>query len=846
MKLFGLRENKLGMTLVEMVISLVILGILTTSTMGMVISSNNIFISTSKSAIDKQVGNYAFDFIEKVLRYTTHMSIYDQSEASRGTNIQSISLNVSDDANNAGKLMYKRADGSEPFNLYDDSFYGGRSIQYSVHKVGNNSKHVKLKLTVFREGRAVYSRESVVKCLNLNLVAIGDGANPLVDKSSADAVNQFITFSVDEKLLSGGKNAFSLEYKVAEYMAKYNKIQNDYVTDINKAYGKYINGNYNDETNPGIKGTALDYNKRVTSAAYASRLDKVTNIIFGNGSDYYVYDKDNIDNCVNLRAEYQRRVNELLKFTLKDSNGAQFTNGNITNNTIAGTAYKLHSGDEYFGVVATKEELYTGFMLTYYDKDKNGVITKAEYPQFEGDSFFQGTSMGSYVQNTSDNQMVIMTYFKDNVANDNYKALVVKTNADVHSFSGSYTPGVKPAAPVSTNKSFSVSNESYGSKRTSWGNTSYTYDAFNPTDKNRVYRFWSDQDYYFDANNKCESSKSGSTYTNTGLENYLTSKATNITPNLNVTSIISGSNYNSTQNPVYTASQALPEGWYLTKIPYYSASLAANTKYCYSVFYLAAAQTGESDVYDGLPLNPNKIAVPAGGTVRFNLDEDRPAAFPIYYRFDDITYTQARFTGEQTTDGAEFTTQTTFKTFTAHQYGDYVLYGVDWNSWFNSTPQGLLNRVLTGVSNFINTIFGRTVNTNITQISGANAVQSLGNIGQHNVNVNDGTVASYNLAWVVYSPKRGTWYYVPAQSTRISGAISSVGWMSSKDQPVPLDADLDNGTWKNGGSSALVSDIEKRKMSSSGFFGLVDTTSDVMWVALPTGNTINPSDLVDD
>jgi hypothetical protein len=152
---------------------------------------------------------------------------------------------------------------------------------------------------------------------------------------------------------------------------------------------------------------------------------------------------------------------------------------------------------------------------------------------------------------------------------------------------------------------------------------------------------------------------------------------------------------------------------------------------------------------------------------------------------------------------------------------------------------------MTGVSNFFNTILGRSVNTNVTSISGSNAVQSLGNIGQHNVNVNDGKVASYNLAWVVYSPKRGTWYYVPAQSTRISNVVSSVGWMSNKDQPVPLDVDLDKGTWKEGGSSSMVSDIEKRKMSSTFFFDVIDTTSDVMWVALPTGNTINPEDLVD-
>ena len=54
---------------------------------------------------------------------------------------------------------------------------------------------------------------------------------------------------------------------------------------------------------------------------------------------------------------------------------------------------------------------------------------------------------------------------------------------------------------------------------------------------------------------------------------------------------------------------------------------------------------------------------------------------------------------------------------------------------------------------------------------------------------------------------------------------------------MPLDVDISGGkTWAS--SAAMVSDIDKRKMSSSGLFGLVDTTSDVLWVGLPTGNQV--------
>ena len=69
MNIFEFRNSKAGMTLIEMVISLVILGILMTATMGMVISSNNIFISTSTAALDRQVGNSVYSLVVLLVLY---------------------------------------------------------------------------------------------------------------------------------------------------------------------------------------------------------------------------------------------------------------------------------------------------------------------------------------------------------------------------------------------------------------------------------------------------------------------------------------------------------------------------------------------------------------------------------------------------------------------------------------------------------------------------------------------------------------------------------------------------------------------------------------------------------
>ena len=82
----------------------------------------------------------------------------------------------------------------------------------------------------------------------------------------------------------------------------------------------------------------------------------------------------------------------------------------------------------------------------------------------------------------------------------------------------------------------------------------------------------------------------------------------------------------------------------------------------------------------------------------------------------------------------------------------------------------------------------------------------------------------------------GTWYYLPAESSRISVLTSGLSFTSQKNSPEPLDCSLRDGIWRS--STQMQQDINMRKLSSSGLFGLVDTTSDALWVALPVGNQV--------
>lgn len=839
--MFNLRNNKLGMTLIEMVISLVVLGILTTSTMGIIISSNNIFISTSNAALDRQVGGHVFETLSSILRYSTHMSIYDADKAPAGSKSQSVAIQVTDDATSSGKLMYKGKDASDAMSLYQDSFYGNRTVSYSLKQEGSSGKHIKLTVTVYRDGKKRYELSRIIKCVNLALISVGEDANFIKDTSTTD-FNQFIAFSVDEQLISGGKNAYSLEYKIAEYMAKYNRIQREYSSKLLNVYG---------EVNEKIGKTENAEGKRVSEATYNAVVAMRDKAVVSTGTPVWEDTDNSPYNYNNLRQHYQDEIKDLLKFTPTAAISVE------------------PATNPYYGVVATKEELYAGFLLTYYDTNKDGKVDKSEFPQFsDPDTFFSGTSIANFVSNTNSNQMVILSYFKENT-NENYDTLYSKKDKTVFTYSGTKEAGYSHSVWYSTSNG---PGEDYIDSKDHWKGKEILHDtkfsALNETrpvagsmnadchgkDPNAVQTYFavytgggtlSGRPYYHEKVSAANNVGGVPAYEYKGWGSLASGgniRGEDLVPALlkdySFTQLVNGTNCS-----VYTSSADsgtiylyptvdLPQGWYYYK---------SGEKYYF--FYLSAAQSEASK-----GANTNNIAVKGNACAEIPNSASKEYGRIVLGETDGATsftgwaYAQAQYA--QMEQGASDAKKATIDTVGCHQYTDYILYGVDWNSWFLKSPSnGLLNKIMTGAVTIVDTVIGaftgeRSFNKQDVQaISGSNAVLSLGNHGQMTVDSTSTTVASYNMAWVIYSPKRGTWYYLPQASTRLSNATSKISWTSRKDQPMPLDVDISGGkTWAS--SAAMVSDIDKRKLSSSGLFGLVDTTKDVLWVGLPTGNQV--------
>lgn len=799
--MFKLRYDKRGMTLIEMIISLVILSILMTSTMGMIISSNNIFVSTSQAALDRLVGNSVYSTLESVLKYSTSLTISATPKADNKQ--QSFMVSVSDSATNSGKVMYRgKADddgnASNYISLYTQSFYNNRTVQYRIVETGKDQRHVDMQVKVYRDGKLVFSKDAVIKCLNLALIRSNSNQNTIsMDENAAgeDFYNQYLYFSVDELAIAGGDNAWAFEYKVQEYMDRYNAILAEYFKKL-----AIVNNYFNDP----LQDNRNEDGKRIQK----DKLSEIINVrqvaIYGDGSASVAWDGDEATGYKNLRAHYQEEINKLLKFTptraISDTNNV------------------------YYHVVATKEELYTGFLLTYYDKNNDGRITKAEFPhEEEYEKFFGGTVMNSYA-NPSSNGIVNLVYFKDGL-NDDYSRLFTTDHRDIWFYTNIgdvYDPDDKHYVTTTPDVFGGEDSKYYGyansdingasssdaslkgpvlsiRRQTGTGitskNVNYTTVASptNTTPGTYNYKLGGLSSNWKDTYRNIFSAMGGNLIESTSDNKFFRLKETK-----KVTV-----NGDSCREIILEATTDAPEGWYY----YREEEGPSEAKH---FFYLEATDNAATNT------SGKKIAVKQGCQVHI---------FSYNYNARYFYYDQAQYNQSDAYDAT--TQQVTSYTINKHQFNDYFIYGVDWNSWYKATQDGLINKVIGGISSWF------TNRQNITQISGDNADLVLGLKGQYTVDNISRKLRSYNLAWIVYSPKRSTWYYLPDTSTRISQALSGVTWISYKNTPVPLDMT----GWST--STAMVKDIETRKLSSRGFFNLIDTTEDKIWVPLPTGSTID-------
>lgn len=864
--MYYLKNNKLGMTLIEMIISLVILGILMTSTMGMIISSNNIFISTSMASLDRMVGNYVFQTLEKSTRYATHMKIKDHTDEIDSDYKQSFSLGEvinEGQENESGKLYLKTENSDTAINLYSNSFYGNRTIQYKFEKVENSNKHIHITVTVFRDGKARYKRDGIVKCVNLGLLASGVQANVVDDSgvTNPNGFNQTVYFSTNELLISGGEDAWSLEYKVQEYMDGYNAILNEYTNKLISAQKSLSDAIVASATNRQDKANfeTLIGNRNLAFFGVSSLLNFTASTPDKNYDTNKSYDanlsaaKAFGDN--NLRYQYQCKIYKYLGYSPLET----YEYANDVPTTIKDTSVRPNVSypNPYYGVAVTKEQLYAGFLFKYFATDPSVGIKIEDFPKFDDPkTFFKGSI---FSKDGFDEQMVILSYFIE----DSSKGVIGKSSAPLATIKSTKVPCTTSNRYVETptwvtwgstylnrfgNNAVSDGvGESYKDDEGVTHNIrrAYTIRSTNGSPSYMKYKFDESlegeefvasiqgEDTIFTSGSDTEATwnKIVKKLAPQDIESVATEQSRNLPSAVlkgnGVTGLI-----DAPTRHYLIAKDDIPEGWYYC---YVDGGLLNRGSYGYLMFYLAAPE-------DNINPDGRSTAVKKGD------------AIDIYERNYSITspgntgvrYQQARYTVDPNAAlvSSNADVSTPVYQLYSHNYADFMLYSVDCEYWYISPSKGLLNKAINNAAeqsiqwaNLVNGVISAITGGESTEIqsnslkvlNASNANKSLGNLTSLSLSgTTDSHSRSYNNAFIVYNKNRSTWYYLPSKSNRISERLSGNDRLSFADSPTILNLE----GW--GSSSNMISDIENRKLSSTAFFGLFDDSSDVLWVALPS------------
>ena len=340
-------DCKKGFTLIEMVITTLILSILMGITMGMVSSSGRMYASGADMSIDKMVGDAVFETIESVAKYATHMEISNSKEKCKNKYQQGFYINTTDTATNSGKLMYEvNNEGIKakfPNQPYSDGFYQNRTVKYKIEPYtythNNNNKtsdrHIIITVIVYRDGQQEYIRTNTIRCVNLGLLGDGENTNTLVTSDKTNAENQYISFSCDEELIMASVDGYETAVSSSDIVTEYNGINNELATKLNNALSE---PNLND-----------DQRKALMESAATTARDEIY-ILFGG---YRPKDIDYKDN------------NEVLKY--------------------------------FNGVHATKEEVFYGLLKSKFSPD--GVVGPSSFPKFKDPNFFKNSVFQQYGEN---------------------------------------------------------------------------------------------------------------------------------------------------------------------------------------------------------------------------------------------------------------------------------------------------------------------------------------------------------------------------------------------------------------------------------------------------------------
>ena len=171
-KTFNIQNNK-GMTLVEVIVSMVIATIVVGITGGLIVSSTSFFNNAASRAEDERVASTVLSFVMSELRFATEINVDSISStppepiAGRGL---IYTMDESRRITSKGMLGFKRPmDKDTARNVYGESFYNGRRVGLRMQVLDVvQPKVVKIFVDVYdKDGKKVYEDSGTLEIPNV-------------------------------------------------------------------------------------------------------------------------------------------------------------------------------------------------------------------------------------------------------------------------------------------------------------------------------------------------------------------------------------------------------------------------------------------------------------------------------------------------------------------------------------------------------------------------------------------------------------------------------------------------------------------------------------------------------
>lgn len=155
-----MKRMKKGFSLVELIVSLLVVGVILSFATVFFFTGENLFSNTVKASDSKAVGDGVLSFLTDSVRYSYDLQVLPSDKLSSSKFEKTI-------YSDSGHIALKSSD-EDNKDVFGDDFFSDYTVSYSVIVLNSDNIEINVRV-VDKKGEEKYSTSQAVKLINLNV-----------------------------------------------------------------------------------------------------------------------------------------------------------------------------------------------------------------------------------------------------------------------------------------------------------------------------------------------------------------------------------------------------------------------------------------------------------------------------------------------------------------------------------------------------------------------------------------------------------------------------------------------------------------------------------------------------